>query len=733
MRKWIWCLLLVGVTAFCAVEAGWEFPGLRVQAASERTLSRRYSKDMDQETGQWIDMAGEALNQIAEEREVMALVYLSDEYPVRQTPSYGSRPAVTVLSGQQVNILDVYVDDDFEVWEYVTLTHGGKEYYGYIPRGYLAVSDSRFLEWEEAYGMNPGAAVYSVSGGDRDNTDIEQFPESYRAALYALREKHPNWIFVKMNTTLDWNDVIYNEMQNSRSLVYKTFPDWARGELYDRGNWYYATEPVLKMYMDPRNWLEEDTVFQFEFLTYKEECHTEEAIRAFLNNTFMRSGDDDSIKAPGTIFTYAQIFWLIGKEEGRKVSPFHLAARVLQEQGNGSSPLISGTYPGYEGYYNYFNIRASGKTNEEIYENGLSYAASKDWDNAYQSIRGGADIISENYIQKGQDTLYLQKYNVNPDEYYKPYTHQYMQNISAPATEAQKIQKLYADADALNSVFSFKIPVYENMPETPCGEPEESLTITMQVPEGYSEPVVYLDGIACRATIQDGWYMLEAPDKDRRTAVAYRYNAAGVPDGMYVWSLDYKSKRYIVTPEPGLADLLTAHGFSARITGETGIRFKTGIAQDTRAALTGGGINGYTLKEYGTVIMNYANVGAYPMIKGGQKTTFGMAYGIEETGAKKDIIFETVGGRYRYTAVLTGLPVSRYKTEYAFRGYATLEKDGEQVTLYGPIRARSLYALAKQLLETNAYAPGTAAYDYLQKIVSDADADEAAVSGGNAG
>lgn len=729
LKKCVWSLLLAGAVTLGAAEAAAGMPGLKVQAAYSRTLTERYSEAMDEETAEWITGAGEALNEIAAGRDIMALVYLSDEYPVRLEPSYDSEAAVTVLSGQLVNILDVYVDDNFEVWEYVTLTLGETEYYGYVPRTYLAVSDSRFLEWEEAYGMNPSASVYSVDAqGGQVYADIEQFPESYRAALYALKEKHPNWTFAKMNTTMDWNSVIASQLQGSKSLVYKTFPDWAKAGLFDSGDWYFATEAVLKIYMDPRNALTEDAIFQFEQLTYNEEYHTQAAISAFLNNTFMNDGQ----KAPGTIFTYAEIFWLIGQEEGRKVSPFHLAARVLQEQGKGTSPLISGSYPGFEGYYNYFNISASGTTNQEIYEKGLTYARDQGWIDAYQSIKGGADVISANYIKRGQDTLYLQKFNVNPNGYYKPHTHQYMQNISAPTTEAKSIKQLYESANSLDSPFVFKIPVYENMPEAPCGEPTESLSIALQVPAGYAEPVIYLDGVAYAAEIRNGYYVLEAPDKNVKTATAYRYNASGVPDGMFVWSLTYNSGAYTAAEETGLTDLLTAHGFSIRITGKSGIRFKTGISTDLRAALTTTGVNGYILKEYGTLIMNNSNVGVYPMIKGGEKISAGVAYGVDADGVMQDVVYETVDGRYRYTSVLVGLPVSRYKTEYAFRGYATLEKNGEQITLYGPIRARSIYALAQQHLDLNTYAPGTDAYNFLQQLVSDADAYEATVSGGNA-
>ena len=76
----------------------------------------RAAGGVDEETAEWIRLAGEELAGIAAERDIMALVYLSDEYPVRVSPSYESEAAITVLSGQTVNILDMAVDENMEVW-----------------------------------------------------------------------------------------------------------------------------------------------------------------------------------------------------------------------------------------------------------------------------------------------------------------------------------------------------------------------------------------------------------------------------------------------------------------------------------------------------------------------------------------------------------------------------------------------------------------------------------------
>ena len=312
--------------------------------------------------------------------------------------------------------------------------------------------------------MNPGAAVMlAEENATGVYADIEQFPESYRPALEALKQKHPNWTFVRQNTGLDFQTVINNELQGGKSLVYKSYGDYCK-EGQHSPNWYFASEDVLKLYMDPRNSLQENAIFQFEQLTYNASYHTEEAVKNFLEGTFMNSSQN----APETSMKFYHIFWSIGAEENRQVSPFHLAARVLQEQGEGTSPLISGTYPGYEHYYNYFNVGASGSTNEEVIRNGLNYAKDHDWHGAYYSILGGAEVISASYIRKGQDTLYLQKFNVSPTASNPVYTHQYMQNISAPTGEALSMKKLYESAGALENTFVFKIPVYENMPAAPA-------------------------------------------------------------------------------------------------------------------------------------------------------------------------------------------------------------------------------------------------------------------------
>ncbi len=144
------------------------------------------------------------------------------------------------------------------------------------------------------------------------------------------------------------------------------------------------------------------------------------------------------------------------------VSPYHLASRCKQEQGaKGTSPLISGGYSGYEGYYNYFNVRAYTTGSASATVNGLAYAKQQGWNSIYKSISGGSSIVANNYVKKGQNTIYFEKFNVVYHD--SLYSHQYMTNVQAAMSEGSNMAKAYADK---NQAFVFRIPVYDHMPET---------------------------------------------------------------------------------------------------------------------------------------------------------------------------------------------------------------------------------------------------------------------------
>ena len=423
------------------------------------------SEDEDAELREYLREAQEGLQEIADPNVIMALVYLCDTYPVRKTSGDDGEVCVDVPSGTTVQITGVDVDSDWNVWYQVSLGQNDRVYSGYIDRNYLAYSDELFLDWENNY--FPKIALFSMPGSSV-YPDVEQFPESYQASLIKLKQAHPNWFFVKQDTGLNWQTVVDNENYKDRNLISSSMGDAYKNGEYGSG-WWYASKAAVEYFLDPRNFLDESRIFQFEQLTYNSSYHTKSAVDTILASTFMKG----EIPAEGN--TYSSAFFEIGVS--LRVSPFHLACRVYQEQGKGTSDLISGTYNGYEGYYNYFNVGATGRTTEAIVKSGLAKAVEKGWDSRYKSLKGGAALVSNDYILQGQDTLYLQKFDVD-GSYKGLYWHQYMQNIMAPYTESVMVKRAYTETGSLDNPFVFKIPVYNNMPKEACPKPGTSVTPT---------------------------------------------------------------------------------------------------------------------------------------------------------------------------------------------------------------------------------------------------------------
>ena len=168
--------------------------------------------------------------------------------------------------------------------------------------------------------------------------------------------------------------------------------------------------------------------------------------------------------------TYVDIIMKAAAQTG--VNPYVLGAIILQEQGTGKSGSISGKTAGYEGYYNFFNVGAFASGSMSAITRGLWYASQsgsygRPWNSIEKSIIGGATYYSENFLKNGQDTFYLKKFNVQGSNLYK---HQYMTNVEGAAGEGAKLARAYTDAMKKQALV-FKIPVFNNMPETACAKP----------------------------------------------------------------------------------------------------------------------------------------------------------------------------------------------------------------------------------------------------------------------
>lgn len=327
-------------------------------------------------------------------------------------------------------------------------------------------------------------------------TDIEAylaeqgFPESYKDGLRTLHAAHPTWVFKAYHTGLSWDEVIANEskvglnlISNNKANGWKSYETKAynyaadKFVVYDGSTWVTASKEAIAYYMDPRNFMTERGIFQFLTLEYQSGYENVSGVENILANTPLYNNYYtyfDETQMADVTKSYGETFMEAAQSSG--VSPYHLATRVKQEVVLNSSTLsgsATGTFSGYEGYYNFYNIGASHSTAAGgAIANGLSFAMGNKsteeaklaymlpWNNQYKAIVGGAAYIGSQYINRGQNTIYLQKFNVTP---ISTYSHQYMANVEAANSEAIKLYNGYTNV--LDTSLVFYIPVYENMPE----------------------------------------------------------------------------------------------------------------------------------------------------------------------------------------------------------------------------------------------------------------------------
>ena len=292
-----------------------------------------------------------------------------------------------------------------------------------------------------------------------DNFNEDKYP-GYKELIDKLKENHPNWTFTLFYTKLNWDDVITNEGHvDGRKYPLNLIPDsddypedWRcpidGDKKFDNGTWLCASDKAIKHQMDPRNILNEENIFQFEELKYVENAQTVQGVKEITEDSFL-SGD-----------SIAET--LIQAGRNADIDPYFIASRLIQEQGKAGTVLSKGYEYNGTAVYNPFNIKATGNSKDEILENAAEYAYSQGWDTLEKGLLGGVEFVKEDYINRGQNTLYLQKFDiVNKDG--KLYTNQYMQNLLAPESEAKNMLKIYEASDTVDSKLNFIIPLYENM------------------------------------------------------------------------------------------------------------------------------------------------------------------------------------------------------------------------------------------------------------------------------
>ncbi len=262
------------------------------------------------------------------------------------------------------------------------------------------------------------------------------FPASYYPYLTYLKAKYPKATFTAVKTNTNFYDAVLSE-SGSNYIQTKDTNLVTSTKMVETGGWYNAKNETIAFYLDPRNFLNEKTIFIFEDNKYTSDGHTSNVVK--------------SVFSSGSLSTYSASF--VSSGSSVNLSPVHLATRVRQEVGiNGNKATVGP-------YYNFFNIGAYSSCSDPLLC-GLTYAKNSGWDTPVKSITAGANLLKSNYYNNNQKTRYYEKFNVINGKY----SNQYMTNINAPVAESTTAYENYIKNNVTNSSWNFIIPVFNNMP-----------------------------------------------------------------------------------------------------------------------------------------------------------------------------------------------------------------------------------------------------------------------------
>lgn len=213
------------------------------------------------------------------------------------------------------------------------------------------------------------------------------FPKSYVSALVELHKKYPKWTFNAFDTKLDWEYSVNRERDyHSHQLIQKISGRstyyycscqncYANGSYVVReaGNWVSASQAAVKYYMDPRNWLDEKHIFQFETISY-DKYQTQDGVESILANSWMSNKDitylttglnKKTYTSNGKNVKYSGAIMDAAKYSG--MSAYYLASRLMQEVGGSSSSAgVTGNVVPFTGIYNFYSIGANSGGNDGL-------------------------------------------------------------------------------------------------------------------------------------------------------------------------------------------------------------------------------------------------------------------------------------------------------------------------------------------------------------------------------
>lgn len=199
-----------------------------------------------------------------------------------------------------------------------------------------------------------------------------------------------------------------------------------------------ASRSDVEKYLEPSNFSTGYAKYQFLDLS--------------VSNGISAASLNNYLSGKGILEGKGQVF--IDAAAANGISEIYLAVHSVHESGNGSSQLASGVEYNGTTVYNLFGI---GAYDSDPITGGAKYAYDHGWTSIDAAIYGGAEWISSNYINNGQNTLYEMKWNPR-----NPATHQYATDVAWAVKQARTIKSL---VEASGGTVQFDVPIYSDRQE----------------------------------------------------------------------------------------------------------------------------------------------------------------------------------------------------------------------------------------------------------------------------
>ncbi|MFJ7734109.1 S-layer homology domain-containing protein [Lysinibacillus sp. NPDC097231] len=227
---------------------------------------------------------------------------------------------------------------------------------------------------------------------------------------------------------------------------------------------FTASDALVSYYVHPKTFMQ-DSPSYYQFLK----------LSTAVNNLNAKVINEKVLSNKGSLVGTADAFIQAGVDHD--VNAIYLVSHALHETANGASALAKGIEVGLDkggkpvmvttenrdsltDIKKTYNVYGIGAIDANANKYGAERAYTNGWFTINDAIIGGAQFVKDQYISKGQDTLYKMRWN--PDN---PTVHQYATHVMWAVLQAQKIYDIYeiTGADTTTNLV-FDVPVYQSQP-----------------------------------------------------------------------------------------------------------------------------------------------------------------------------------------------------------------------------------------------------------------------------